>query len=54
VQTLRYIGHQPSGLIKSNAVELDNPESFQKKIAALFRPKPTRYEHEEDYNDRQG
>jgi hypothetical protein len=51
VQTLRHFGYQPSSLIKSKSVE---EPSMRKKLAALFQPKPTRYEHEDDYNDRQG
>ena len=54
VQTLRHTGFQPSSLVKSKAAESDKPETFRKKLAALFQPKPTRYEHEDDYNDRQG
>ena len=45
VQTLRYGGQLPE-----NAVELN----VKTKLAALFQPKPTHYEHQEDYNDRQG
>lgn len=51
VQTLRHFGYPPSGQIKKKLVE---QSSLRKKLAALFQPKPVRYEHEEDYNDRQG
>jgi len=52
VQTLRLAGYQPASLFKSKPVE--KTPSWGKKLAALFQPKPTRYEHEEDYNDRHG
>lgn len=45
VQTLRYGGVQPANTVIQRT---------HTKVAALFQPKPTYYEHQEDYNDRHG